>query len=66
MLTIAFFNFSGLSVTKEMSATTRMILSSICTIVIWGFALAFQWQVFHYLQVSNFLLISQNDSYFRD
>ena len=33
---IAFFNFSGLSVTKEMSATTRMVLDSIRTVVIWA------------------------------
>ncbi|XP_033232096.1 solute carrier family 35 member F6-like [Belonocnema kinseyi] len=57
MLTIAFFNFSGLSVTKEISATTRMILSSICTILIWGFSLAFQWQVFHYLQLVGFTVL---------
>jgi len=34
---IAFFNFSGLSVTKVMSATTRMVLDSIRTVVIWAF-----------------------------
>ena len=33
---IAFFNFFGISVTKEMSATTRMVLDSIRTFVIWG------------------------------
>ncbi|KAL5014312.1 hypothetical protein ScPMuIL_008582 [Solemya velum] len=31
---IAFFNFCGISVTKEMSATTRMVLDSVRTIVI--------------------------------
>lgn len=48
---IAFFNFAGISVTKEISATTRMILDSIRTIVIWAFSLQFKWQDFHYLQV---------------
>ncbi|VDK38831.1 unnamed protein product [Gongylonema pulchrum] len=33
---IAFFNFCGISVTKYMSATTRMVLDSIRTIVIWA------------------------------
>ncbi|KYM94989.1 Transmembrane protein C2orf18 [Cyphomyrmex costatus] len=42
---IAFFNFAGISVTKEMSATTRMILDSVRTIVIWIFSLALK----HYL-----------------
>ncbi|CAL1686657.1 unnamed protein product [Lasius platythorax] len=54
---IAFFNFAGISVTKEMSATTRMILDSVRTIVIWAFSLAFQWQVFHYMQLIGFLIL---------
>jgi hypothetical protein len=41
---IAFFNFFGLSVTKTQSATTRMVLDSIRTIVIWAFALAVGWE----------------------
>lgn len=52
MLSIAFFNFAGISVTKELSATTRMILDSIRTIVIWAFSLVLGWQDFHYLQVN--------------
>lgn len=48
---IAFFNYAGISVTKEMSATTRMILDSIRTFVIWAFSLAVGWQTFHYMQV---------------
>eukprot|EP00037_Helgoeca_nana_P032066 m.412002 g.412002 ORF g.412002 m.412002 type:complete len:450 (+) comp28772_c0_seq1:73-1422(+) len=34
---IALFNFSGLSVTREMGAVYRMVLDSIRTIIIWGF-----------------------------
>lgn len=64
MLTIGLFNFSGLSVTKEISATTRMILSSICTIVIWAFSLIFQWQAFHYLQVNYFLPFDNKTNFF--
>lgn len=29
IISIAFFNFAGISVTKEMSATTRMVLDSV-------------------------------------
>jgi drug/metabolite transporter (DMT)-like permease len=36
---IATFNWAGLSVTKEMSATTRMVLDSLRTIIIWVFGL---------------------------
>ena len=35
IISIAFFNFAGISVTKELSATTRMVLDSIRTLVIW-------------------------------
>lgn len=52
IVSIAFFNFAGISVTKEMSATTRMVLDSVRTIVIWVFSLAFFGQAFHWLQVS--------------
>ncbi|XP_050464317.1 solute carrier family 35 member F6 [Cataglyphis hispanica] len=54
---IAFFNFAGISVTKEMSATTRMILDSVRTILIWAFSLAFQWQAFHYMQLIGFAIL---------
>lgn len=56
-VSIAFFNFGGISITKEISATTRMILDSVRTIVIWGFSLAFQWQAFHYLQLIGFAVL---------
>jgi len=34
---IAFFNFSGLSVTQEMGAVYRMVLDSVRTVIIWAF-----------------------------
>lgn len=54
---IAFFNFAGISVTKEMSATTRMILDSVRTIIIWAFSLGFKWQNFHYMQLIGFIIL---------
>ena len=50
VFSIAFFNFSGLTVTKTMSATTRMVLDSVRTIFIWVFSLAVMWQRFEPLQ----------------
>ena len=50
ILSIAFFNFSGLTVTKTMSATTRMVLDSVRTIFIWVFSLSIKWQNFEWLQ----------------
>ncbi|ENN71855.1 hypothetical protein YQE_11472, partial [Dendroctonus ponderosae] len=57
IISIAFFNFAGISVTKEMSATTRMVLDSVRTIVIWVFSLAFFGQAFHWLQLFGFVLL---------
>ena len=51
ILSIAFFNFAGISVTRELSATTRMVLDSVRTLVIWAVTLALSWQDFQYLQV---------------
>ncbi|XP_042860156.1 solute carrier family 35 member F6-like isoform X2 [Penaeus japonicus] len=54
IISIAFFNFAGISVTKELSATTRMVLDSVRTLVIWLFSLAVGWQQFQYLQPIGF------------
>ncbi|XP_028295424.1 solute carrier family 35 member F6 [Gouania willdenowi] len=56
-VSIAFFNFAGISVTKEMSATTRMVLDSLRTLVIWVVSLALGWEQFHGLQVLGFLVL---------
>jgi len=57
ILSIAFFNFFGISITKYSSATTRMVLDSVRTVVIWGFSLIMKWQEFQYLQVIGFVLL---------
>ncbi|XP_059973544.1 solute carrier family 35 member F6 isoform X2 [Mesoplodon densirostris] len=54
---IAFFNFAGISVTKELSATTRMVLDSLRTIVIWALSLTLGWEAFHPLQILGFLIL---------
>ncbi|XP_069573228.1 solute carrier family 35 member F6 [Brachyistius frenatus] len=56
-VSIAFFNFAGISVTKEISATTRMVLDSLRTLVIWVVSLALDWERFHGLQVLGFLVL---------
>lgn len=55
ILSIATFNFAGISVTKEISATTRMVLDSVRTFVIWMVSLAIGWQTkVHGLEVAGF------------
>lgn len=56
-VSIAFFNFAGISVTKEISATTRMVLDSLRTLVIWAVSLALGWESFHGLQVLGFVIL---------
>lgn len=57
IVSIAFFNYAGISVTKEISATTRMVLDSVRTMVIWVFSLALKWQEFQYLQLIGFAFL---------
>merc|ERR1712156_168117 len=57
IISIAFFNFAGISVTKELSATTRMVLDSIRTLVIWAVSMAIGWQDFYPLQLGGFVIL---------
>lgn len=57
VVSIAFFNFAGISVTKEISATSRMVLDSVRTVVIWAFSLLIEWEKFHYLQLLGFVVL---------
>lgn len=60
MLSIAMFNFFGISVTKSMSATTRMVLDSARTVIIWGVSLLAGWETFGQyggLQLTGFVLL---------
>ncbi|XP_078695636.1 solute carrier family 35 member F6-like [Branchiostoma floridae x Branchiostoma belcheri] len=66
IISIAFFNFAGLSVTKEMSATTRMVLDSVRTLVIWVFSLAVGWEHFQYLQLIGFLILLSGTAVYND
>lgn len=55
VFSIAFYNYSGISLTKEINATTRMVLDSIRILVVWVFALTVSWQTFHWMQVRVFV-----------
>lgn len=54
ILFTAFYNFAGVSITKEMNATSRMVFDSLRVMFVWLLLLAFGWQSFHYLQVNIF------------
>jgi len=57
VFSIAFFNYFGVSITKYASATTRMVIDSIRTLVIWGWSLAFGLQEFQYFQLIGFAFL---------
>jgi len=66
VISIAFFNFSGVSITKYMSATTRKVLDTLRTMVIWACSMLFHliepkwtmptWKQFG-LQLAGFVLV---------
>ena len=57
VISIAFFNFAGLTVTSTMNATTRMVLDSVRTIFIWAFSLGVNWEQFQYLQPVGYFIL---------
>jgi len=54
IVSIAFFNFAGVSVTKRLSATTRMVLDSVRTLIIWIFSIPLFGEKFIPLQMFGF------------
>lgn len=56
-LSIAFFNFFGMSITKSSSAAYRMVLDSLRTIAVWLFDIALGGGGFHPLQLVGFALM---------
>jgi len=54
MASIGGFNFFGLSVTKNVSATSRSTIDTCRTLVIWVVSLGLGWEGFKWLQVVGF------------
>uniref|UniRef100_A0A914XDT1 Solute carrier family 35 member F6 n=2 Tax=Plectus sambesii TaxID=2011161 RepID=A0A914XDT1_9BILA len=57
VISMALFNFAGISLTKELSATTRVVLDNGRTPLIWIVCLSLGWQAFVPLQVLGFTLL---------
>ena len=63
ILSIAFFNFSGLTISKNASATSRTIVDTLRTIVVWSFFLVMPFvpeetkETFSWLQLVGFLIL---------
>lgn len=57
-LSIAFFNFFGITVTQQLSASHRMVLDSVRTVLVWACSLCLGWESFHYLQLVGFFFLT--------
>ena len=54
---MAFSTFAALYVTKEMSATTMVVIDSARTMIVWAVSMALSWQEFQYIQLIGFILL---------
>lgn len=57
MISIGGFNFFGLSVTHNVSATSRSTIDTCRTLFIWLVSLGLGWETFKWLQVAGFVLL---------
>lgn len=58
IFSIAFFNYSGVTVTQKASAVARSTIDCSRTILIWAVELAVGWNVFNWIQLSGFVLLA--------
>jgi len=58
IFSIAFFNFSGVTVTKHASATARSTIDVSRTVLIWVVELAMGWNSFSKLQLLGFIILA--------
>ncbi|KAI8916293.1 hypothetical protein EDD86DRAFT_186000 [Gorgonomyces haynaldii] len=63
---IAIFNWTGLTVTRHISATARSTIDTCRTLFIWMASLGLGWETFKYLQVPGFLLLIYGTLTFND
>jgi hypothetical protein len=65
-ISIAFFNYCGLSVTRNISATSRSTIDTCRTLFIWMCSLALGWEHFNWLQVLGFIVLIYGTFVFND
>lgn len=58
ILSIAFFNYSGVTVTRRSSAVARSTIDVSRTILIWMVELALGWNTFSFLQLTGFVILA--------
>jgi len=66
MISIGGFNFFGLSVTRQISATARSTIDTCRTLFIWLVSLGLGWESFKWLQVVGFALLVWGTALFNE
>ncbi|GAM88271.1 hypothetical protein ANO11243_063040 [Dothideomycetidae sp. 11243] len=66
MISIGGFNFFGLSVTRNISATARSTIDTCRTLFIWLVSLGLGWETFKWLQVPGFALLVYGTGLFNE
>eukprot|EP00879_Flechtneria_rotunda_P000652 GHRR01000766.1.p1 GENE.GHRR01000766.1~~GHRR01000766.1.p1 ORF type:complete len:730 (+),score=256.50 GHRR01000766.1:2549-4738(+) len=66
ILSIAFFNFFGVSVTKSLSGAARATIDACRTLFIWLYCLRVGWEQFHMLEVVGFLVLISGTSLYNE
>ncbi|CAF0855605.1 unnamed protein product [Adineta steineri] len=54
---IAVFSFAGISITKELSSTTRMVFNNGRILIIWLASLILKWQKFYLLSIGGYVFL---------
>jgi len=57
VLSIAFFNFFGIMITKRLSSTARSTIDASRTVIIWIISLIMKWEKFNWLQSIGFFIL---------
>lgn len=57
MVAIASFNVCGVTLTAELSATSRSTIDTCRTLLVWLFAMIMGWEKFHFLQLIGFSVL---------
>jgi hypothetical protein len=63
VVSIAFFNFFGISVTKNLSGTARCTIDACRTLFVWVFSLWAGWERFHVLEVRQAINAAETEAF---
>jgi hypothetical protein len=66
IFTTAVFTASGVAVTSIISSTSRSVIDTARTILIWGVCLVLGWEKFNYVQIIGFFTLMIGTSMWND